>query len=71
MDQIFAIKGKDFALVAVETTVVQSIIKLKTDDSKSLRLDDSVLLSMSGETSQRWAFGPLIEKNIKLRKFLN
>ena len=35
MDSVFGIKGEDFVLVASETTVMQSIFKLRHEYDKS------------------------------------
>lgn len=48
MDSVFGIKGKDFVLIASETTVLHSIFKLKHEYDKSYRLDDNALMSIAG-----------------------
>lgn len=71
MDSIFAIKGKDFVLVAQETTVCYSIFKLKPDEDKTVSLDDHLLMAMAGDTSARGQFGNYVAKNIQLYKYRN
>ena len=53
MDSLFALKGQDFILVAGESTIMQSIFKLKSNFDKSLALDTNILLAMAGEHADR------------------
>ena len=71
MDSLFAIRGKDFVLVVSETTVVQSIFKLKTKENKTYDLDEKILLALSGETADRTNFAHYIKGNVQFMKFKN
>lgn len=71
MDSLFALQGKDFVLVVSETTVMNSIFKLKPHEDKSYTLDDRLLLSLSGEIADRTNFGNFITRNIQFFKFKN
>jgi 20S proteasome subunit beta 4 len=71
MDSLFAIRGKDFVLVVSETTVIQSIFKLKTKENKTYDLDDKILLALSGETADRTNFAHFIKGNVQFMKFKN
>ena len=48
MDSLFGLKGKDFVIVASESTIMNSIFKLKSKKDKSYKIDDNILLSVSG-----------------------
>lgn len=71
MDSLFAIKGKDFVLVISETTVINSIFKLKTKENKTYDLDSKILLALSGETADRTNFAHFIKGNVQFMKFKN
>ena len=71
MDSLFALKGHDFVLVAGESTIMQSIFKLKPNFDKSIALDTNILLAMAGEHADREVFGPFIQRNIQYFKFKN
>ncbi len=71
MDSLFALKGKDFVLIASETTVMNSIFKLKQNEDKSFDLDSNILLSLSGNIADRNNFGNFIKRNIQFFKFKN
>ena len=69
MDSLFGIKGKDFIMVASESTIMNSIFKLKSQKDKSYQLDDKVLLSVSGQISDQDVFGDFIARNVQYIKF--
>ena len=71
MDSLFALKGHDFVLVAGESTIMQSIFKLKSNFDKSIALDTNILLAMAGQHADREVFGPFIQRNIQYFKFKN
>ena len=71
MDSLFAIRGKDFVLMVSETTVIQSIFKLKTKENKTYNLDDKILLALSGETADRTNFAHFVKGNVQFLKFRN
>ena len=68
MDSLFGIKGGDFVLLAGETTIMQSIFKLCPNKDKSLVLDNSLVIGMAGEASERDVFGPYIQRNLQYLK---
>lgn len=43
------IKGKDFVLVAGDTSATQQIITIKHDEDKLVHIDDHKLMCLSGE----------------------
>lgn len=53
MDVLFGLVGKDFALVVADTSAVQSIIVMKTNEDKIMLLDSHKLLGQSGSTGDR------------------
>lgn len=71
MDSLFGIKGKDFVIVASESTVMRSIMKLKHHEDKSFTLDDNTIISMSGDFADLKAFGNFLTRNVQFLKFKN
>eukprot|EP01088_Endostelium_zonatum_P010543 TRINITY_DN24040_c0_g1_i1.p1 TRINITY_DN24040_c0_g1~~TRINITY_DN24040_c0_g1_i1.p1 ORF type:complete len:233 (-),score=66.82 TRINITY_DN24040_c0_g1_i1:45-743(-) len=69
MDSIIGLTGKDFVLIAADTSSLRSIVKLSNADDKILPIDTTKLLAASGPIADRHQFTEYIEKNITLRKF--
>ncbi|KAG6869026.1 hypothetical protein C0993_005685 [Termitomyces sp. T159_Od127] len=49
METSFAITGKDYVIVAADTTAARSIVKMKTDEDKIKTLSPHLLMAYSGE----------------------
>ena len=49
MDVSFAITGKGYVILAADTTVTHSIIKVKNDEDKIKALGPHLLMAYSGE----------------------
>lgn len=49
MDISFAITGKGYVILAADTTVAHSIIKVKQDEDKIKALGPHLLMAYSGE----------------------
>ena len=69
MDTVIGIVGKDFVLLAADTTRARSIVVLKGDDDKIMHLDSHKLLGAAGETGDSHQFCEFIQKNINFNRF--
>ena len=49
MECSFAITGKDYVIVASDTTSARSIVKMKIDEDKIKTLSPHLLMAYSGE----------------------
>ncbi|KAL0484679.1 proteasome subunit beta-2 [Acrasis kona] len=70
-DCVIGIVGKDYVLLAADATAAFSIILMKDNEDKILKLDDNKLLAASGEAGDRVQFTEYIQKNLSLYKFRN
>jgi 20S proteasome alpha/beta subunit len=66
MECSFALTGKDYVLVAADTTAARSIVKMKVDEDKIKTLSPHLLMAYSGESGpfhalplKDWDFGSL------------
>jgi 20S proteasome alpha/beta subunit len=50
MECSFALTGKDYVLVAADTTASRSIVKMKVDEDKIKTLSPHLLMAYSGES---------------------
>ncbi|KAJ3669905.1 hypothetical protein LUZ60_010229 [Juncus effusus] len=71
MECVFGLVGKDFALVAADSSAVHSILVHKTNEDKIMLLDSHKLLGASGESGDRVQFTEYIQKNIHLYEHRN
>nr|QBG49672.1 20S proteasome subunit beta 4 [Philasterides dicentrarchi] len=71
MDSSFGIQGKDFVLIAADSAVLRSIMKLHDDEDKISVIGGNKIMSLSGESSDRLQFGTYVEKNLNLFKYRN
>ena len=71
MDTAFAIKYNGGAILAVETTVNHSILKLKTKHQKTFTLNSHCIMSLSGDMADREQFGSYIQRNVDYFRFKN
>ena len=53
MECVFGVVGRDFAVVAAGTSVVQSILVHKNDEGKIMLLDSHMVLGASSEPGDR------------------
>jgi 20S proteasome alpha/beta subunit len=53
MECVIGVVGRDFAVVAADTSAVQSILVHKTDEDKVMVLDSHKLMGASGEPGDR------------------
>jgi 20S proteasome alpha/beta subunit len=54
MECVLGVVGRDFAVVAADTSAVQSILVHKTDEDKVMVLDSHKLMGASGEPGDRY-----------------
>jgi 20S proteasome subunit beta 4 len=66
MDSLIALVGKDYVLMAADTSLARSIIVMKHDEDKILPLDSSKMMGMTGEQGDREQFGDYVQKNLEL-----
>ncbi|KAK7678000.1 hypothetical protein QCA50_018940 [Cerrena zonata] len=71
MDVSFAITGKGYVIVAADTTVTHSIIKVKQDEDKIKALGPHLLMAYSGEPGDTVQFAEYVERNIRLYQIRN
>ncbi|GJN23654.1 hypothetical protein PR202_gb11320 [Eleusine coracana subsp. coracana] len=71
MECVIGVVGRDFAVVAADTSAVQSILVHKTDEDKVMVLDSHKLMGASGEPGDRVQFTEYIQKNLHLYQFRN
>jgi 20S proteasome subunit beta 4 len=50
MEFSFALTGKDYVIVAADTTASRSIVKMKTDEDKIKTLSPHLLMGYSGDS---------------------
>ena len=60
MECSFAITGKDYVLVAADTTAARSIVKMKVDEDKIKTLSPHLLMAYSGESGSSTHHAPSI-----------
>ena len=61
----------DFAMVATDQTNARSILVMKEDYDKTIKLSDRLLMSVSGESGDTSQFAEFIAKNVQLYKMRN
>jgi len=66
MDSAIGFIGKDYVLLAADSSQARSILKMKGDVDKLFPIDSHKLFALSGEAADREAFAHYIQKNIKL-----
>ncbi|CAK0737495.1 hypothetical protein CVIRNUC_000922 [Coccomyxa viridis] len=71
MEYLMGIKGKDFVLVAGDTSATQQIITIKHDEDKLVPIDDHKLMCLSGEPGDRVHFSEFILANVRLYALRN
>ncbi|KIL68418.1 hypothetical protein M378DRAFT_71489 [Amanita muscaria Koide BX008] len=71
MEVSFALTGKDYVIVAADTTAARSIVKMKTDQDKIKILSPHLLMAYSGEPGDTLQFAEYVERNIRLYQIRN
>lgn len=71
MDTAIGICGKDFVMIAMDMSQIRSIVILKSDEEKIVKLDSNKILALTGENGDRVAFSEYIKKNMALYNLRN
>ncbi|KAG7440740.1 20S proteasome subunit [Guyanagaster necrorhizus] len=71
MENLFAITGKGYVIVAADTTSARSIVKMKVDEDKIKVLSPHLLMAYSGEPGDTIQFSEYVERNIRLFQIRN
>ncbi len=62
MECSFALTGKDYVLIAADTTASRSIVKMKVDEDKIKTLSPHLLMAYSGESGSSTCPIPILPK---------
>ncbi|XP_030383671.1 probable proteasome subunit beta type-2 [Scaptodrosophila lebanonensis] len=71
METLLGIKGRDFVMLAADTTHARSIVVMKHDQNKIHQVSDNLMISTMGESGDTEQFTEFISKNIALYKMRN
>ncbi|XP_057524024.1 proteasome subunit beta type-2-A-like [Amaranthus tricolor] len=71
MECVFGLVGNGFAVIAADTSAVNSILVHKNNEDKIMILDSHKLMGASGEAGDRVQFTEYIQKNVALYQFRN
>lgn len=71
MECLIGIAGKDFVLLASDTTAARSIVVMKSDHDKLFKLGDHMAMIVSGEAGDTVEFAEYVGRNIQLYKMRN
>lgn len=71
MEGLIGIAFNDFVLLASDRTMTFSILAVKHDSDKLVKLDDRLVLGVSGEPGDSIQFAEYIEKNVQLYRMRN
>ncbi|KAA1475230.1 20S proteasome subunit [Dentipellis sp. KUC8613] len=71
MECSFALVGKDYVLIAADTTSARSIVKMKVDEDKIKTLSPHLLMAYSGEPGDTVHFAEYVERNMRLYHIRN
>jgi 20S proteasome subunit beta 4 len=66
MDSVFAFVGKDYVLMACDAAQARSIVLMKGDQDKIMKLDQHKLMGLSGEIGDAVQFSEYVQKNMNL-----
>jgi 20S proteasome subunit beta 4 len=69
MDTSIGIVGKDFVMIAADTSNARSVLRFTSEADKIMALDTHKLMAYGGETGDYLAFSEMIQKNIALNEF--
>jgi len=71
MECLIGIKGKDFVVLAADTTAGRSIVVYKKDQDKMYELSKRLLMAVVGDGGDTVQFAEYIAKNIQLYRMRN
>lgn len=63
---VLIIPGKDFVLLASDTTASQSILRTKNDENKIKQLGPHLAMAYGGEPGDTVQFADYVERNLRL-----
>lgn len=66
MEVLMSITGKDFVMTASDSTIVRSIVVMKTGTDKTIQLTPTCIMVYSGEQGDTTQFSEYIQKNVRL-----
>ncbi|KAG9120617.1 Proteasome subunit beta type-4 [Ceratobasidium sp. 392] len=66
MECSIALTGKDYCLVASDTSFNRSIVRMKTDEDKTKILGPNLVMAYSGEPGDTVQFAEYVERNLRL-----
>jgi len=70
-DCVIGIAGGDYVILAADATAAFSIILMKQNEDKILKVDSNKLLAGCGDNGDRVQFTEYIQKNLNLYRFKN
>ncbi|BGP55730.1 hypothetical protein JCM8202_005705 [Rhodotorula sphaerocarpa] len=71
MEVAFGITGKDYVLLASDTSAARSIVKMKGDEDKQKEVGKHLVIAYSGEPGDTVHFAEYIERNLRLYQIRN
>ncbi|GHP05943.1 Pbd1p protein [Pycnococcus provasolii] len=71
MDVCFGLVGIDFALLVSDTNAGRSVVIMKEEEDKIMKVDDSKMLAVTGEPGDSTNFCEFAIANIELYRFRN
>ncbi|KAI9218330.1 nucleophile aminohydrolase [Blastocladiella britannica] len=71
MEALFGIVGKDFVIVASDTSSIRSIVVMKSDEDRSRNLNKHNVLLYTGEPGDSVQFVEYIQRNAELYSIRN
>ncbi|KAI3379012.1 hypothetical protein SNEBB_008831 [Seison nebaliae] len=66
MECLIGLTGRDFVIIAADAMSARSVVVMKKNLSKMLRVSDKLVLATSGEAGDSFQFAEYIAKNIAL-----
>lgn len=68
-DTLIGIAGKDFVVIAADTSSGRSVLRFKDDADKIMHLDKNKLMGYGGEVGDYLQFSEYIQKNVALTRY--
>ncbi|XP_053619261.1 proteasome subunit beta type-2-like isoform X2 [Plodia interpunctella] len=68
---LIGIQCQDFSMVAADQMNTQSVLVLKNDEQKLIRIADNIVMGVNGEMGDISQFTQFVEKNVQLYKMRN
>ena len=71
MECLIGIKGDNFVILAHDDTAARSVLVMKKNQDKLLKLDDNLAMVVCGDTGDTVYFGEFIQKNMAYYRIKN